>query len=209
MTSNMNWYYGNFSHYWICVSAAISSAHIQIFYPVQSSPPRLVQAMNSSPCFASLVPGIFWGKEENGRMTFKLLVNEEEEGRREKVRGEDLIPTTLVSNCEMAKFIHRRWKISLIIKLVDLVNSHLRYKYFGTLEYFTFLGLVDHLVSRAKGNCTTFHRSFTRHLWPSGAVLNFIRPRYGWQKLEWALFSCEMFLQCNLICFKILQKNSK
>ena len=107
-----------------CVSAAISSAHIQIFYPAQSSPPRLVQAMNSSPCFASLVPGIFWGKEENGRMTFKLLVNEEEEGRREKVRGEDLIPTTLVSNCEMAKFRHRHLKTSLFRKLIDLIHLH-------------------------------------------------------------------------------------
>ena len=42
---------------------------------------------------------------------------------------------------------------------------------------------TNHLVSRAKGNCTTFHRSFTRHLWRS-VVLNFIRPMPGWQKLK-------------------------
>ena len=60
------------------------------------------------------MPGIFWGKEENGGMTFKLLVNE---GRREKVRGEDLIPTTLVSNCEMAMFGHRTAKNLLILKM--------------------------------------------------------------------------------------------
>ena len=61
-------------------------------------------------------------------MTFKLLVNEEEEGRREKVRGEDLIPTTLVSNCEMAKFGHRhlnKWdKLPIDLLEVDFQNGN-------------------------------------------------------------------------------------
>ena len=64
-------------------------------------------------------------------MTFKSLVNEEEEGRREKVRGEDLIPTTLVSNCEMAKFGHRHLKTSLFRKLIELIDSHLMCMCFG------------------------------------------------------------------------------
>ena len=41
--------------------------------------PMTLIAMNSIPWFASFVPGIFFGKEENGRATFKQLVNEEEE----------------------------------------------------------------------------------------------------------------------------------